>query len=154
VFSSWDTQELAAMEYFSQAFFYAAVRGRLISSADLKGIADLLTQGAKDLRNVARMFHAGLGDDDDHDLEYAADLEGMARYLDRLAKNYESERGIPGAVKRVRGDGELRAFVANLGRLSKSLFGKYLYRTLAVTATVALNRDVNEKQVRQILSGG
>jgi hypothetical protein len=154
VMSGWTKQELAAMEFFGKAFFFAVSPGRLSSSAELKKVATLCTKGAKDLRETAKLFHAGFGRDEENELVHADDLEKIARYLDGLAKYHLSKIETPEVVRRSRGDGLLRAFVVHLAQLTQSLFGKSFYRTLAITAAVALNREVSDEQVRRILSGG
>jgi hypothetical protein len=145
-------QELAAMEFFSTAFLHTG-GGRLVTVAERKGFARLLNKGAKDLRETARLFHAGLGDAGESDEQYASDLEKIAAHVDSLAKYHLSQTAAHVTAKRNRGEGELRAFIVHLAQLTTSLFGKNLYGTLAVVAAVGLNREVNAGQVRQILSG-
>jgi hypothetical protein len=157
--SGWTTQDLAAMKYFSKAVLLAISPGRLLAVAECRGFARLLTKGAQDLREVERLFHAGLGfgdadDEEDIEWDYVKDLEKIALYLDKLAKHYSSMLQTDKVIQRVRGDGQVRGFVVRLSHLTKDLFGKPLYRTLATTATVALDRAVGAERVREILSGG
>lgn len=49
---------------------------------------------------------------------------------------------------RKRGDDQARAYVRALGHLTRKLFGSVLTRTVATTATVALQRSITERQVR------
>jgi len=152
--SGWTTQDLAAMKYFSEACQHAIWRGSLPTKKEYREFSRMLTKGAQDLREVERLFHAGLGLDDETDLRYIDDLEEIARHLEKLAKRYSSKLETKEVMQRRRGDVEVRAFVVRLSRLTKSLFGKALYRTIATTATVALDRTVEADQVREILSGG
>jgi hypothetical protein len=57
----------------------------------------------------------------------------------------------PLVVKRHRGDGHHRAYVRVLGNLTRRLFGNSLYRTVATTASVALQQDIDWQQVREWL---
>lgn len=154
MFSGWTTQDLAAMKYFSEACGLAILPGRLPTSAESRAVARLLTKGARDLREVEKIFHAGLGIDDELDLRYIDELEEIACHLEKLAKHHLSKVATDEVTQRSRGDGQVRAFVVHLSHFTKSLFGKTLHRTVATTAAVALDRAVGVGQVREILSGG
>jgi hypothetical protein len=152
--SGWTPQDLVAMKYFSEACLNAVRPGRLPTKKEYRECSRLLIQGAQGLRDAKRLFDAGLGLVDETDLHCVDDLEEIARHLENLAERYSSRSEHREVTKRsARGDGQVRAFVVRLSRLTKSLFGKSLYRTVATTAAVALDRPVGAEQVREILSG-
>jgi hypothetical protein len=80
--------------------------------------------------------------------ELKAALELSADYFDHVARQ-ESRLDSPLVVKRHSNiDDEARAYVRVLSRLTNTIFGSTLTRTVATTATVALQRVIDERQVR------
>jgi hypothetical protein len=80
------------------------------------------------------------------DLVAAADM--LAHHFDAVAQK-ERRLDSPLVVGRYGKDDAARAYVRLLGDTTKRLFGDTLLRTVATTATVALQRPVRWQRVRQ-----
>jgi hypothetical protein len=81
------------------------------------------------------------------DPEKAAALDVVARMFDEIARR-EGNLDSPRIVKRHGGDDSARAYVRVLGYRTRELFGSTLFRTVATTASVALDRKIDWQQVR------
>jgi hypothetical protein len=82
--------------------------------------------------------------------DLATALVRVANYFDHVARQ-EARVDSPLVVQRhnkKRSDDQARAYVRVLGHLTRDLFGSVLTRTVATTATVALERSITERQVR------
>ena len=82
--------------------------------------------------------------------ELSVALGVVARHFDEVARR-EGRLDSPLVVQRhnqKRGDDQARAYVRVLIDLNRKLFGQVLARTVATTATVALQRHITERQVR------
>jgi hypothetical protein len=82
--------------------------------------------------------------------ELSAALVRVADYFEEIARK-EGCRDSPLVVKHHSVDGHGRAYVRVLGDHTRKLFGSPLYRTVATTASVALQRDIDWQQVREWL---
>jgi hypothetical protein len=102
-----------------------------------KEFACSVAEACRDLANVARLCS-------DPTLLTAFTL--VAEYFEKSARDWE--RVDPGLVKNHIKDDTARAYVRKLGRLTHHLFGDTLYRTVATTATVSLERPIAWQQVR------
>lgn len=79
--------------------------------------------------------------------ELEAALLRSADYLDHVARQ-ESRLDSPLIVQHHNKDDAARAYVRVLGHLTREVFGRTLFRTVATTASVALERDIDWRQVR------
>lgn len=72
----------------------------------------------------------------------------MARHFDAMAQLLKEGVQPPLLVENHIKDDEARAFVQALSAETKDLFGEVLYGTVATVATVALDQEISERQVR------
>jgi hypothetical protein len=79
--------------------------------------------------------------------DLAAALDIVARHFDEVARR-EGRLDSPPIVKHHGEDDVARAYVRVLGHLTRKLFGSTLLRTVARTASVALDQDIDQQQVR------
>ena len=82
--------------------------------------------------------------------QLAAALVLVANYFEDEARKEENTDS-PLVVKHHKDDGHGRAYVRVLGGLTRKLFGDSLYRTVATTASVALQQDIDWQQAREWL---
>jgi hypothetical protein len=85
------------------------------------------------------------------DPELARALLSVADYFEECARKVIRCRYSPLIVKHRHKDDQARAYVRVLGDHTRTLFGSALYRTVATTASVALQQKIDWQQVRQWL---
>jgi hypothetical protein len=81
------------------------------------------------------------------DPNLAAALDLVASHFDEVTRK-ESRLDSPLIVKHHGKDDVARAYVRVLGYLTRKLFGSTLVRTVATTASVALDQEIGWRQVR------
>lgn len=79
--------------------------------------------------------------------DLAAALDRVARHFDEVARK-EGRLDSPLVVKHHSKNDQVRAYVRLLGNTTKRLFGSTLFRTVATTASVALDQGISWQQVR------
>jgi hypothetical protein len=148
----WSEQD-RAVQLFLHKVYRTALDHELIFLSDLEAKVSELQKVAKRLRRDAAMV-SSLG------------MEREARKLHRIASDCDDEavsilpyeHGFshktddPWIIVRRRGDLELRAFVADLSTITRTLFGQILRGTIATVSNVRFNRqDVTRKKIREML---
>jgi hypothetical protein len=106
-------------------------------------------EGAKQFANVARACR-DMMDRDDHaqnDRKLAAALVLVANHFESWA-HWASQFESPRLVKKRTKADENRTYVRDLGELTQREFGHTLYGTVATVASIALDRKINSRQVR------
>ena len=139
----------------AQLFFYHAYRDaldfKLVLFSDLKANANTLKALADRLRKEADILRSLEMEENGRSLdEIASDCDDEAFNIDPARLESDDD---PWIIRRQKGDVQLRTFVASLSIRTVSLFGDYLYGTIAAVANVALGRDdVRASKIREILS--
>jgi hypothetical protein len=125
--------------------FEMAVRfycgGRIVASSELREWRQRVTNlGARLRQEISEACTLGIGT--------AREITA----LHRLAAECEASSGAPIAATvlgRASGDPRLRAYLQQLAREIRRLFGKTLYRTIATIASVASAQSVTVGMVRE-----
>jgi hypothetical protein len=124
--------ELVTM-WNTAAMTCALEHGRVIAKA--KGLRPFL--GRPEMRAAQRANH-----------QLAAALEKVARHFVSAAEEWRRWESPLFVKKHNKDDDEARAYALSLGDLTQREFGATLYRTIATTAGVALQRPVDWRRVR------
>jgi hypothetical protein len=135
----------ALVEYFNLAFqrarfphFVSTPKDRAALAAPWSSAAELC-RWSNENQIEARM-HPDL----------SAALVRVAHYFEEIARR-EGRLDSPLVVRHHSAHSHGRAYVRILGGLTRKLFGTALHRTVATTASVALQQNIDEGQVREWL---
>jgi hypothetical protein len=137
-----EATDRALVEFFDCAFQRARFPHFVTTPKDRAALAAAWTRTAKACRQSSFI--------EQYNPKLSAALVLAADYFEEIARR-EGNTDSPLVVKRHRGDGHHRAYVRVLGNLTRRLFGNSLYRTVATTASVALQQDIDWQQVREWL---
>jgi hypothetical protein len=136
-------QDMAAREFFSRAFSYAAWPASLLKYNELKSKRKSHITIAARLREDAHKL-SSLGSD-----ELASDVEAIAVACeDRASAIWPSF--LP-PIARSRGDQVLRGYILRMTFVCQRLFDKELHGTVATTAEVAFSKELSGNQVRDMV---
>jgi hypothetical protein len=132
----------ALVEFFDCAFQRARFSYFVSTRKDRAALAAAWTRTAKSCRQSSFIER--------WNPELSSALDRAAEYFEELARE-EGNTDSPLVVKRHSVDGRGRAYVRVLGDHTRKLFSSPLYRTVATTASVALQQEIGPQQVRDWL---
>lgn len=133
----------ALVEFFNCAWQCARIPDFVETPQDRAALAAPWLEAAKLCRWTKKHAIAARMDPN-----LAAALDLVARHFDEVARK-EGRLDSPRIVKHHGKDDATRAYVRVLGHLTRELFGSTLFRTVATTASVALERRIEWQQVRR-----
>jgi hypothetical protein len=137
--------DIALVEVFDRAFSLARFPRPVLTKADRARMAAPYVSAAKLCRSMKENDIAALTN---LKLGLAAALDLVISHADEWASRVQPPDS-PLTVKRHGSDAEARAFVLLLGSLTRKLFGRISYRTVATIVSVALGREITWHQVRE-----
>ncbi len=139
-----EQQDIAVGEFLKHAWLFAAGGFPLMTQDKINSHTRPYTMMASRLRKDAEGLRAlGLG-------ELAADVVSVAISCEKRVQIPISNILMP-IVKRSRGDDVMRNYVLQMSALCRRGFDKGLPGTVATTASVALSKKINARQVRDIV---
>jgi hypothetical protein len=137
-----EATDKALVEFFDCAFQRARLPYFVTTPKDRAAQAAAWAQTAKQCRLSSSIER--------WNPELSSVLDRAADYFEKIARDEEC-RDSPLAVKHHSDDDRGRAYVSVLGDLTRTLFGRSLYRTVSRTASVALQQDIDWQHVREWL---